>query len=109
MATRDYPADVSAKPKAKKVNILTDAKIICEPGGYLYYGCRTEEERAKEMESWCRDFNKFVRDHRHQDGTSVNVERTFTDSCSTCKAQWEPMDDNGVMCCAACGTEIDNG
>ena len=104
----------TAKKLATKVKILTQASVECEPGRYATYGCRTEEERAKELQRWCKDFNAFIRDHRHQDETQVSVRLDYQDQCSACFAQWEPYkqeeDDDpyekGKTYCAACGTEV---
>ena len=111
--------ETAEKKVAKKVKILTEVSVECEPGSYATYLCRTEEERAKALESWCKEFNGFIRDHRHQDATQVSVRRVYTESCSACKAEWETMtfteeeverDDPGYeagkVYCAHCGTEI---
>lgn len=95
------------KKKATKVKILQSAHVECEPGRYAVWHARTEEDRAKQLESWCKEFNEFIRDHRHQDDTRVSVVRVVWDCCSACKAQWEPYQEDGKTICAACGTEIE--
>ena len=110
-------SEVTEKKVAKKERILVSASVECEPGRYATYLCRTEEDRAKSLECWCKDFNAFIRDHRHQDETQVRVRREYEDSCSACKASWETMTfteeeakearyEAGKVYCASCGTEV---
>lgn len=85
-----------------KVNVLTDVKIECEPPHFYGWGRRTIEQRAQELESWAREFEAFVRDHRSQDPISLNVVKVFEDQCSHCHSEWETDDVTGEpMCCTA--------
>ena len=97
--------EVTEKKLATKVRILKKARIVADPPGYLGRWCRNEEERAKEMLSWCKDFNEFIRDHRSQDAVHLSVERVEPNCCSACKAEWETYDEDGKTFCASCGTE----
>ena len=105
--------ETTEKKTCKKVSVLTEARIVCDPPGYLGRYHRTEEVRAEAYEDWCKEFNAFVRDHRSQDDVRLSVERVVQEQCSACKAEWEPMvfeEDNdpyekGKTYCAHCGTE----
>jgi hypothetical protein len=99
------------KKVASKQRILQEARVCCEPHYTVTRYCRDEEARAKALESWCKDFNDFIRDHRHQDGTHLSVDRVMADVCSACKADWETYAgeepaDIGKTFCASCGTEV---
>lgn len=107
------------KKVATKKRILQEARVCCEPHYTVTRWARDEEQRAKLLEAWCAEFNEFIRDHRHQDGTHLSVERVMADTCSACGADWETMtftkeeverDDPGYeagkVYCAHCVTEV---
>lgn len=91
----------------KRENVLVDVVVEADLSGMTFTRRGdTEEERAKDLERAVTDFHDFLRDHRSQDMVSLSVERKYEDLCSGCGCGWEPMEDNGVMICAACGIEI---
>lgn len=83
-----------------KINVLTDVKVEIDPPSFYGWYRRTVEQRAKELEEWARDFEKFVRDHRSQDPVSLSVIRIHEDQCSHCHSTWETDPVTGEpLCC----------
>lgn len=113
--TGDKMETTEKKPATKKT-VLLEAKVCCEPHYTVTRWERTEEAKAKALEAWCKDFNAFIRDHRHQDGTHLSVDRIYEDRCSACEAVWEPTKgidlgnpevyEDDKMYCASCGEEV---
>lgn len=82
-----------------KTKVLINVSIECDPPSYVGRYKRTLEDKAKELESWCREFEDFIRDHRSQDPVSLNVVREYQTQCSHCGYEWE-IDSEGVpVCC----------
>lgn len=81
-----------------KKKVLVDVHVICEPPASAIRWAYTVEQRARQLEEWCREFEKFVRDHRSQDPVSLSVERQYEERCSHCGYQWEE-DADGPVCC----------
>ncbi len=52
------------------------------------------------------EFVQFLRDHRSQDMIQLYVVRQTKDLCSSCKEEWEPMEDEGETYCACCGAIV---
>lgn len=96
-----YPRDKSTPKK-----VLIDTKIICEPNSYVGRWARTKEERAKELENWCDEFNDFIRDHRSRDDAYLSIEKTYEEQCIYCNRPWE-IDDQGPSCCDEAQKEWD--
>jgi len=91
-----------------KIRKLVEVKVVVEPGYVPRHVQQTEEEKAKFLESWCKNFMEFIRDHRHQDVNAVYVDKTYETQCTGCGHEWEEMtDDEGVVCCAWCGVPIE--
>lgn len=81
-----------------KVKTLVDIKIECDPPNMRWHG--DMERQAKAMESWAKEFNAFIRDHRSQDAVSLSVHRVYETLCSHCKLTYEE-DSEGPLCCNA--------
>ena len=80
--------------------ILYDITISCDPPRVPYYVQRNGPDAiAAYYESWIRDFNDFIRDHRSQDPVSLNVEREYKDVCSHCRHEWEEDENGKPLCC----------
>ncbi len=82
-----------------KKKMLTEVKMEIEPNGYIGRYCRTEEDRANEYETWAKDLEEFIRDHRSQDGCRINVIREESEICSICENDWEVDEKGSPMCC----------
>lgn len=95
--------------KCRKVNVLTDAKVVIEPQPHVTRWYDKPENIAKALEQWAREIHDFFRDHRSMDVNSVYVERVHEDQCSECKRAWEPADDEDGTppYCAYCGAIIE--
>jgi len=83
-----------------KKTIISDVKIECDPPRVPFYIKRNGQEAISDYyESWIKDFNEFIRDHRSQDPVSLFVEREYQDICSYCGSDWNE-DENGLpLCC----------
>jgi hypothetical protein len=82
-----------------KKKILSEVTISCDPPRVPYYiQNKGPEAVADYYESWIREFDEFIRDHRSQDPVSLNVEREYQDVCSHCGYEWDE-DENGLPCC----------
>lgn len=88
-------------------NVTVDAKVEAEFPKLFRYRRVTPEDRARELESACAEFEVFIRDHRSQDWLELSVVRVKQDVCSHCGNQWEPMDDDGKTLCGHCGAELE--
>jgi len=93
--------------KAKMIRTLVDFKLTIDPPNYVGKWCRTTEEKIKEMEQWAMDLMEFIRDHRSQDQINVEEEKQYQYQCSNCNNDYEEMEENGIICCAHCGAEIE--
>ena len=87
-----------------KQKVLIDLKVVCDPPYAVGRWTRTLEDKAKQLESWCIEFEEFIRDHRSQDPIGLNVEREYQEQCSHCGSEWEE-DADGPLCCAAAQEE----
>jgi len=83
-----------------KRRILVDVKVVCDPPDYIYrlYGYDIYS-LARELESWCREFEEFVRDHRSQDPVSLYIEKVYEEVCEFCNRPWETDEDGAPICC----------
>ena len=81
-----------------KERILVNVSVICDPPYAVGRWTRTMEQKAKALESWCREFEEFIRDHRSQDPIDLHVEREYQEQCSHCGREWEE-DKDGPVCC----------
>lgn len=63
-------------------------------------------QMADAYEVWVEDFNRFLRQHRDQNGARVRVIRDIRDACSACGAPWETDTIDGVLSCANCGLPV---
>lgn len=105
--------ETTTQPKKTTMlkNVLVDAHVEADLSGMLWgsrsrYG-KNPLEFAKDLESACKDFHDFLRDHRSQDMVHLSVERTIKNLCSACKTEWETYEDNGKKYCASCGAEVE--
>lgn len=89
-----------------KKKVLVDLSITCEPPSHIGRYAKTLEDKAKQLEDWCKDFEWFMRDHRSQDPVSLNVERQYEEQCSYCGSAWE-VDEEGPGCCHQATIEWD--
>lgn len=89
---------------ARKVRILTDVRVVLNHSRVVWYW-QSLEQQAKALDSWARELQDFLRDHRSQDPVQINVDREYTDSCSRCKRPWETYKEEGTTYCANCGVE----
>jgi len=96
-----------------------DAWIKIEPRGVEVYhfevktGMTWAEVYTEKLETWAREFEEFLRDHRSQDVNGLTVEREVKDYCSACNEELEkeyvgttPYK-NGHYVCANCGAELE--
>jgi len=96
----------------KPVDVLTDAHVrvtLSVPSAnYAYYSLERMQQYARDLEGAAQDFYEFVRDHRHQDCTGVDVVREYTKHCSLCNKPWEPYfnDEKKRLECAHCTAEV---
>jgi hypothetical protein len=82
---------------AVPLTVTAHLKVVAEPPGWLY---RIDlEAHAKVLETWAREINDFLRDHRSQDPVILSVERVTETICSVCRKTWEEMDGG----CSYCG------
>lgn len=82
-----------------KVNVITNVRIEIDPPRWTFHSMRNPEKYAQELESWAREFEAFVRDHRSQDAVSLSIHRDCEDQCSHCGSQWEVDATGEPMCC----------
>lgn len=82
-----------------KLKVLIDLKVVCVPPYTVGKWSRTNEEKARRLDEWCKEFEDFVRDHRSQDPISLSVEREYQDQCSHCTSEWETDDEGRPVCC----------
>jgi len=94
---------------ATKKRVLVDAYVRIDLYVPDFYWSRGPEHYAKALENAVREFEEFLRDHRHQDANSLQVVREYEDVCSVCGKVWEPVTDEEGMFCASCGTPIAGG
>ena len=101
--------------RAEKIKVLSGAHIrvtLHTWAQHLEYSpnLSDRERYAKELERAASDFYDFVRDHRHQDCTGVEVVREYEDVCSECRREWDPYFDTDsdppVTRCVYCGVEV---
>lgn len=97
---------------ATKVAVLVDLRVELEPPPYLlrWPWCPSREREAEILESWARELEEFIRDHRSQDAVSISVERVVQEQCSVCGCPWEVAvdEDSEAPYCAGCGAEANN-
>lgn len=91
-----------------KKNILTGVHIECEPPGSVTRYCGSVEKEAKALESWAQEIKDFIRDHRSMDSIYLEVVREYSDLCDLCTSPWEETIDDGKICCASCGAELND-
>ena len=82
-----------------KLKVLVELKVFCEPPYTVGRWTNTLENKAKELEQWCRKFEEFVRDHRSQDPVSLSVKREYEEQCSHCRYKWETDEEGCPVCC----------
>lgn len=91
-------------PEARPTTRMTDFRIVVDPPYFGPY--MSEKLRIASLESWARELEDFVRDHRSQDPITVTVERVTETQCDQCGCPWEvATDDNGTFC-AWCGIVV---
>ena len=96
-------AETAEVKLAEKKHVLVDAHVRVEFTRYWNH-YETPEKKAERLEESVKDFHDFIRDHRHQDITDLDVVREYEDQCSACDAVWETYEDDDGVYCATCGT-----
>lgn len=97
-----------AKTQATKKTVLVNAYVKAELWTPRWH--TDMEDHAKDLESAVKSFWEFIRDHRSQDLTGLEVVREYEDQCSACESKWETMENEaGITVCANCGVPVDNG
>lgn len=89
-----------------KQKVLVSVQVTCDPPWTIGRWSLSLEEKAQHLESWCREFEAFIRDHRSQDPVGMSVERVYQEQCSYCDREWE-LDADGPTCCNAAQAEWD--
>jgi hypothetical protein len=104
----DSSFHASCLPPSKPlfINSLVDIKIVCDPPSDVVNWWRTQEDRERALEKWCREFNQFIRDHRSQDYVFLYTEKTYEKQCVFCERPWE-LDEDGPTCCGIAQEEYD--
>jgi transcription initiation factor IIE alpha subunit len=79
--------------------VLVGATVICSPPARVTNCHRSLEDEVRAVESWCRNMENFIRDHRSQDDISLTVQREYQFQCSFCGAV---LEDDGELpgCCS---------
>ena len=85
-----------------KKQIVTDAEVILTPRRWHFRG----ESSLRELDAWCQDLSKFIRDHRSRDQADIEIRKMTEYRCSFCNSVWEE-DENGPVCCQAAQDEHD--
>lgn len=88
------------------VVVVKDVTIELDPPSYVGRYCRTQSERAEEYESWAKELQDFIRDHRSQYAVHLTVKRVKETVCSSCGYPWEVCEEDGKKYCAWCGREV---
>lgn len=89
-----------------RITRTKEIRVQIEPNASVFWGCRTEKERERELNDWARGIGEFFRDHRSMDVNTVEVVKEDEDVCSACGYQWESMYDDGLEACAYCGEYV---
>jgi hypothetical protein len=105
---------VQKTTRKKRVLVDSHVEIDLYVADWHYYQGGAEAV-AKARESAAKEFMAFVRDHRHQDVTGIDVVREYREECEACGAEWEPcaatagdpLEHQGRQFCAGCGAMID--
>lgn len=99
---------------AHKINKYIGCKIEITPRESFpkrYYQHLSPEELIKEEikwhKEWVRQFEEFLRDHRHQDANSLDINIIKKDVCSKCGEDWETEFENHIETCCNCGAIIE--
>lgn len=101
--------DAQTKKAKKREKVLVDVKVEADLSGMIYRSfCKTEEDRAKELERAVKEFHDFLRDHRSQDLVTLEVQRIRKDLCSACGNEWETDIVDGKEICLQCEAEVIN-
>jgi len=83
-----------------KKTVINEITIVCEPPNVPFYIRNKGQEAIVEYyESWVKEFEEFMRDHRSQDPISLSVERHTIDVCSFCGLEWDVDDVGFPFCC----------
>jgi transposase len=91
---------------ATKIKKLRDIHITLDPP-QLWCGWG-HPAYEKTLNSWARELEEFIRDHRSQDQISINIIRETYDTCSVCGREWEVYnEDDGSIVCSNCGAIIE--
>ena len=83
-----------------KIEVISDVRIEATPHHSVgQWCCGDMEKYAKALESWAKEFEDFVRDHRSQDQICLDVIRDKAIVCEHCGYDWEVDDDGCPACC----------
>jgi hypothetical protein len=92
----------------KKVLVDCHAEIEFDMPYYIKY--KKPEEVAQYLEVEARELIDFIRDHRSQDKTQINIVRDFQELCEFCHSKKElSLDEDGTpVCCNKAIIEYEN-
>ena len=100
-------AEVTQEQKARRVSVLTEARIDVDcPRLYAYYPREGEtrmEADARALDQWAKDLDELLKEHISMRGVRVTVQRQREDQCAACGNAWEVEDGH----CAGCGRELE--
>ncbi len=83
-----------------KKKVMSEVTISCNPPRVPFYiQNKGVEAIADYYESWIREFDEFIRDHRSQDPVSLSVESKYKDVCTHCGYEWEEDESGLPLCC----------
>lgn len=101
----------------KKVRVTTGVRVELTPPKnigewlHLFHKYRSPEywDRMRETyQEWADELMAFIRDHRSQDKTQIDVVTDTEDQCSKCSCKWETVTyEGGTVHCAGCGDELE--
>lgn len=70
----------------KPIEITTGVRAEIEPE--LPWNM-SHERKERWLKEWAKEFQEFLRDHRHQDVNSINIVVEKETVCSECNNKWE--------------------
>lgn len=98
---------IETKKATRLQNVLVDAHLEAEAPHGTTYHWQTPKQKSDALRSWVKEFEDFIRDHRSQDAVQLSVVEDRKDLCSACGNEWETDSDEGRVCCAYCGAEVE--
>ena len=90
---------------AKPVTVISGLRMVLT-GRVPFYHWQMMETYGNALDTWAKELEEFIRDHRSQDNVSITVERVMETQCDQCHREWEPYTEDGVTFCANCGVPV---